>query len=43
MQDEYKLEFVDGTKTTVGVTMWIIWLTMMLVQKVMDTVFKILI
>ena len=34
---------MDGNKTTVGLTMWITWVTMMLVQKRMDTVFKILI
>ena len=40
--EDQKLDFVDGNKTTVGLTMWITWVTMMLVQKGMDTVFKIL-
>ena len=39
--EDQKLDFVDGNKTTVGLTMWITWVTMMLVQKRMDTVFKI--
>ena len=36
-----KLEFVDGNKTTVGLTMWITCMMMMLTQYGMDTVFKI--
>ena len=42
LEDDNKLDFVDGTKTTVGLTMWITWMTMMIVQKGFDTVFKIL-
>ena len=40
--EDQKLDFVDGNKTRVGLTMWITWVTMMWVQKGMDTVFKIL-
>ena len=36
LDDCNKLDFVDGTKTTVGLTMW---MTMMIVQKGFDTVF----
>ena len=43
LDDCNKLDFVDGTKTTVGLTMWITWMTMMIVQKGFDTVYKILI
>ena len=27
LDDRNKLDFVDGTKTTVGLTMWITWMT----------------
>ena len=42
LDDSQKLEFVDGKKTTVGLTMWITCMMMLLVQYGMETVFKIL-
>ena len=39
--ESQRLELVDGTKTTVGLTMWITCMMMLLTQYGMDTVFKI--
>ena len=43
VEENQKLDFVGGNQTTVWLTMWITWVTMMLEQKGMDTVFKILV
>ena len=36
-----RLEIDDGSKVTVGLTMWVTWMSMMLVNKGMDTVFMV--
>ena len=42
LEPEQRLEFVDGNKTSIGLTVWISWMMMLLVMKGMDTVFMIL-
>ena len=41
LHESQRLELVDGQKTSIGLTVWITWMMMMLVQKGMDTVFKV--
>ena len=42
LEPEQRLEFIDGNKTSIGLTVWITWMMMLLVTKGMDTVFMIL-
>ena len=42
LDESQRMDFVDATKTTVGLTMWITWMQMALVQKGMDTVLMML-
>ena len=42
LPEAHKLELLGGNKTSIGLTMWVTWMMMMLVQKGMDTVFCIL-
>ena len=42
LEPEQRLEFVDGNKTSIGLTVWITWMMMLLVTKGMDTMFMIL-
>ena len=42
LDSDKRLEIDDGSKVTVGLTMWVTWMSMMLVNKGMDTVFMIL-
>ena len=42
LPEAHKLKLLGGNKTLIGLTMWVTWMMMMLVQKRMDTVFLIL-
>ena len=42
LESDKRLEIDDGSKVTVGLTMWVTWMSMMLVNKGMDTVFMII-
>ena len=42
LPEAHELELLGGNKTLIGLTMWVTWMMMMLVQKGMDTVFHIL-
>ena len=42
LPEAQRLELLGGNKTSIGLTMWVTWMMMMLVQKGMDTIFCIL-
>ena len=42
LESDKRLEIDDGSKVTVGLTMWVTWMSMMFVNKGMDTVFMII-